>query len=133
MATNHGTGTSPRIRSIIMSDVTFSDPGLIWTGLAEEDTTVGALKEANGLVCQYSAELSEEEIAEINAAELTAGEWVLISLRPFDTEEILTLTLTDGRELTTSMFNETVAQDGDKFYIGKRDEIPYGFTELTKQ
>ena len=42
-------------------------------------------------------------------------------------------TTTDGRELTTSMFNETVAQDGDKFYIGKRDEIPYGFTELTKQ
>ena len=42
-------------------------------------------------------------------------------------------TTTDGRELTTSMFNETVAQDGDKFYIGNRDEIPYGFTELTKQ
>ena len=42
-------------------------------------------------------------------------------------------TTTDGRELTTSMFNETVAQDGDKFFVGNRNDIPYGFTELTKQ
>ena len=42
-------------------------------------------------------------------------------------------TTTDGSQLTTSMFNETVAQDGDKFYVGDRTDIPFGFTELTKQ
>ena len=38
----------------------------------------------------------------------------------------------DGRTVKTSMFNETVAQDGDTFYVGKRSDIPSGFTELKK-
>ena len=38
----------------------------------------------------------------------------------------------DGRKLKTSMYNETVAQDGDKFYFGKKTEIPNGFKELSK-
>ena len=41
-------------------------------------------------------------------------------------------TTTDGNQVTTSMFNETVAQDGDWFYVGSRTGIPDGFTELTK-
>ena len=41
-------------------------------------------------------------------------------------------TTTDGNQVTTSMFNETVAQDGDRFYVGSRTGIPDGFTELTK-
>ncbi|MCR4887966.1 MAG: dockerin type I repeat-containing protein [Ruminococcus sp.] len=39
---------------------------------------------------------------------------------------------TDGYQVTTSMFNETVAQDGDKFYVGRRTGIPDGYTELSK-
>ena len=38
----------------------------------------------------------------------------------------------DGRKLKTSMYNETVAQDGDKFYFGKKTEVPNGFKELSK-
>ena len=41
-------------------------------------------------------------------------------------------TTTDGNQVTTSMFNETVAQDGDWFYVGSRTGIPDGFTELQK-
>ena len=38
----------------------------------------------------------------------------------------------DGRKLKTSMYNETVAQDGDTFYIGKKTGVPSGFKELSK-
>ncbi|MCR4647310.1 MAG: dockerin type I repeat-containing protein [Oscillospiraceae bacterium] len=41
-------------------------------------------------------------------------------------------TTTDGLSFTTSMYNETVAQDGDKFYVGDLNGIPDGFTQLTK-
>ena len=78
----------------------FSNPELIWTGKVENRTTVGALKEANGLECDYSAELTEAEIAEINAHTVEAGDWALISLHPFDTEETLTVTMKDGEVFT---------------------------------
>ena len=42
-------------------------------------------------------------------------------------------TTTDGNTVITSMFNETVAQDGNNFYVGSRTSIPYGYTELTRQ
>ena len=38
----------------------------------------------------------------------------------------------DGKRLKTSMFNETVAQDGDTYYIGNKTGIPSGFKELSK-
>ncbi len=38
----------------------------------------------------------------------------------------------EGNTIITSMFNETVAQDGDRFYVGNRTGIPDGFTELPK-
>ena len=39
----------------------------------------------------------------------------------------------NGNRVTTSMYNETVAQDGDKYFVGKRTSIPNGFTELHKE
>lgn len=38
----------------------------------------------------------------------------------------------DGTILKTSMFNETVAQNGNEIYIGSKAGIPLGFTELDK-
>lgn len=81
-----------------IENVEFTDPNLVWVGKAEEDTTVGALREANGLESEYSALLSDEEINEINEKAVTAGDWVLISLKPFDTEETLTVTMKNGEQ-----------------------------------
>lgn len=39
----------------------------------------------------------------------------------------------NGNRVTTSMYNETVAQDGDKFYVGPRTGVPHGFSELHKE
>lgn len=40
--------------------------------------------------------------------------------------------LNDGSSLRTSMYNETVAQNGDEIYIGSKAGIPLGFSEVAK-
>ena len=43
-----------------------------------EDITAGALIEQQGLEPSYSAELTEEDIAAMNAAEFHAPDWALV-------------------------------------------------------
>ena len=45
--------------------VEFSDPELAWVGHVDEDRTVGELKESNELECQYSGNLTDEQIENI--------------------------------------------------------------------
>lgn len=78
----------------------FSDPDLVWVGKAEEETTVADLKEANELEVEYSDELTEDQIDEINAQTVKAGDWALISMRPFDSEESLTVTMKTGEKFS---------------------------------
>ena len=80
--------------------VEFSSPELVWVGKVNEESTVGALKEANGLEVEYSADLTEEQIAEINAQTVEAGDWALVSVRPFVSEESLTVTMENGDSFT---------------------------------
>ena len=79
-----------------VESVIFSKPELIWVGKVNSKTTVGTLKEDNELVVQYSADLTEEQIAEINTHMVEAGDWALISVMPFDTPETLTITMNNG-------------------------------------
>ena len=83
-----------------VESVEFSKPELVWVGKVEEETTVGGLKETNEIEVQYSAELTEEQIAEINAQTVDAGDWALISMHPFTSEETLTVTMKDGEVFT---------------------------------
>jgi hypothetical protein len=50
-----------------VDSVEFSEPSLVWVGKVSESGTVGWLKEVYGLECRYSAELTEEQIEEINS------------------------------------------------------------------
>ena len=86
-----------------VESVEFSSTGLVWIGKVGEDSTVGGLKEANGLETEYSADLTQEHIAEINAQTVEAGDWVLISLQPFTSEETLTVTMQDGDQFVVRM------------------------------
>ena len=61
------------------------------------------MKEANNLHCRYSAELDEEQIEEINAQKVAAGDWALISILPFTTDEYLTVTMKNGEMFTIQM------------------------------
>ena len=46
--------------------------------------------------------------------------------------EVDQYTLNDGSSLRTSMYNETVAQNGDDIYVGTKAGIPLGFNEVSK-
>ena len=93
----------------------FSDPELAWVGKIDKESTVAGLKKANKLECQYSENLTEEQIDEINAQKVDAGDWALISLKPFTSNETLTITMKNGDKFVVKV---TDAQDPSA-YIGK--------------
>ena len=100
----------------------FSKPELVWVGKVDEDSTVGGLKEANGLECQYSAKLTKEQIEEINAQTAKAGDWALISVQPFLSEETLTVTMKGGEQFTINVTDAqlkktVITASGDAYEI----------------
>ena len=86
-----------------VAKVEFSNPELVDVSKVDVDTTVGQIKESRRLECEYSAGLTEEQITQINAQTVEAGDWALISLKAFDTEEILTVTMKDGEQWTVKV------------------------------
>ena len=118
-----------------VENVEFSDSGLVWLGKVDENSTVGALKEANGLDVQYSAELTEEQITDINAQTVESGDWALISVQPFTSEESLTVTMKNGESFTimvtdAQISTRVITADGEGFVItvtyDESAEIPDG-------
>ena len=89
-----------------VASVEFSSPELVWVGKVDEEATVGGLKEANGLKVEYSANLTEEQIAEINAQTVEPGDWALISVQPFTSEESLTVTMKNGNHWTVKVTDD---------------------------
>lgn len=94
-----------------IQNVAFSDPDLVWVGKTENDTTLGMVKDAYGLACDYSAELTEEEIAQLNDTAIPSGEWILISLKPFTSEEALTVTMQNGDVWTVEVTDWQIQRD----------------------
>ena len=95
-----------------VQSVELSSPDLVWVGKADDETTVGGLKEANELACNYSAELTEEQIAEIDAQTVKEGDWALISLQPFTSEEVLTVTMKGGEVFTIRLTDAVIPSSG---------------------
>ena len=69
-----------------VASVEFSSPELVDVSKVDVDTTVGQIKENRELECENSAELTEEQITEINTQTVQAGDWALISVQPFTCE-----------------------------------------------
>ena len=57
-----------------MESIEFSDPELVSVSKVEEDTTVGAVKDGLGLECEYSAEMTDEMVAEIGRVNADDGD-----------------------------------------------------------
>ena len=124
--TDYGkSGTEEAVKEFVanVENVEFSTPSLMSVNKVEKNTTVGAIVESLGLDIQYSAELTKEQIAEINAQTVEAGDWALISILPFDTEESLTVTMKTGEVFTIRV---TDAQ-GTEWY-GAADTRSEGIT-----
>ena len=76
-----------------VESVEFSNPELMWVGKVSHTTSVGTIKEEEKLEVQYSAELTESQIEKLNKTEVQAGDWALISMLPFESQETLTVTM----------------------------------------
>ena len=105
-----------------VANVEFSSPELVDVSKVENETTVGQIKESRGLEVEYSAELTEEQIAEINAQTVEAGDWALISVHPFTSEETLTVTMKDGEVFTIrvtdgQIHTSVISDSGDTYKI----------------
>jgi len=126
--------------------VEFSSPNLLSVNKVEKDTTVGAFKKSQGLNCEYSEELTQDQIDDINAQPLQAGDWVLISHAPFESEETLTVTMKTGEVFTVQVTDAAINvskdtdpsighilyyQDGGTYYVLKTDgtTVTCGSTE----
>ena len=102
--------------------IKFSTPELLFVRKAENDITVGAIKDGLGLECEYSADLTEEQIAQINAQTVETGDWALISKKPFLTEEALTVTMKNGEVFTIRVTDGQITKhflsaNGDTYEI----------------
>lgn len=86
-----------------VENVVFSDPDLVWVGKTDEVTTVGKLIEKYDLELKHSDDLTEKQIEDFNTQKVDSGDWVLISLKAFDTEEMLTVTMKDGKQWTVKV------------------------------
>ena len=124
-----------------VESVEFSSPELVDVSRVENDTTVGQIKEVRGLQVQYSAELTQEQIEEINAQTVEAGDWALISVQPFTSEETMTVTMKDGEVFTIQVTDYQISTnvltaDGRNYKItvtyDDNAEIPSG-TKLTAE
>ncbi len=87
----------------------FSRPELVAVSKVTEDASVGGIKAALGLEAVYSDALTEEEIAAIDAIEIKAVDWALISLQPFDTQETLTVTMNNGDVFTIAVTDAQIS------------------------
>ena len=83
-----------------------------------------SLEEQRKMIAQNNPSLTNPEAESVSDRVMNMWDDVIT-----ERDEYKTL---DGRKLKTSMYNETVAQDGDKFYFGKKTEVPNGFKELSK-
>ena len=133
---NSDTNTALTLGDVAVSDATrefvadvasveFSSPELVDVSKTDADTTVGQIKESRGLECQYSAELTEEQIAEINNSTVEAGDWALISMLPFDTEESLTVTMKNGDQFVVKVTDAQQVTHSATFKTGERFVIAY--------
>ncbi len=89
-----------------VTKVTFSDTSLVWVGKTDVTTTVKAIKEKNNLESLYSLILPEEEAEKIDATEIQEGDWALISLLPFASNEHLTVTMANGDVFTVKVTDD---------------------------
>ena len=91
--------------------VEFSSPELVDVSKVEAETTVGQLKESRGLNIQYADDLTEELIAKINDSSVRAGDWALISVRPFISAETLTVTMKNGEVFTVQVTDAQISTE----------------------
>lgn len=91
-----------------VESVSFSDESLVKVIRVDADITAGEIIDELGEEIIYSGNLDEETVADMRESKLTAPDWALVSLQPFLSEELLTITLKSGEVILVRV---TDAQD----------------------
>ena len=116
------------------ADVVFTDPELLAVRHIEQDTPLSTILAELGIADDAEDEPSDEaadgdgedvKVAEDGEAEakekedkiISAVDWLLVSLRPFDTEEKLTVTMEDGTVYEIRVEDDQKDDGTFKFYF----------------
>lgn len=125
-----------------IESVSFSDESLVKIFPVETNSTYQELIDQYDLGIQYSSSLSKEDIDSINSKQFHEGDYALISLRPFESEESLVITLKDNERIeikvTDAQLKKTVISSSGKTYeitltYDKQALIPEGSTLNVKE
>lgn len=102
-----------------ISTVDFSDDSLLKVIKITENTTAGSIKEKYGLEPEYSADLKSDQINAMDAKQFIAPDWALFSLKAFDTEESLTITMKDGERFVINVTDasDPLGMDGQTYVL----------------
>ena len=103
--------TSDFIKEV--KDVSFSDEDLVKIVHPEADISVGEAVQNLEVDRQLSASISEEEALAQETATIRGGDWALISIKPFESEETLTITLRDGNVITVKVTDASSVTPND--------------------
>ena len=91
-----------------VENVEFSNPEYLDVTKYSKDAMVYEVMEEKGLHATYPLGLTEQEVLAINHKEYAKGQWVLLSLKPFSSDEALTVQMFDGESF---VINVADAQD----------------------
>lgn len=105
-----------------IQNIEFSDPELVSVVKVANNSTLGALKQLFDLECEYSDELAQFEIDEMNGKVFYSPDWALVSLKPFNTPESITVTMKKGETFTINVTDaqlevKAITADGTGFVI----------------
>ena len=100
---NEGAATDLDAFIADISTITFSNEDLLRVEPVTENITAGGLKQKFGLETTFSSELSDMSKASLDAKVLNAPDWALVSLKPFKSNETLTITMKDGATFTVEV------------------------------
>ncbi len=92
-----------------VKDVKFSDPDLLWIEKIEKDTDPEGILFKHDLTPEYPAGTTANEYGEFASRKFTAPDWALISLKPFSSEEALTITMESGEEIVIQVTDDADA------------------------
>ena len=101
------------MKSIV--SVEFSNPDLLVVVKTEEDTTLGRLCFENRINQPFTYTEKQDVVLDRYSAKYLAGDWVLISLKPFSTKEELKIVMDTGETLSirvTDAANAPYMEDG---------------------
>ncbi len=100
--------------------VKFSNPDLVWVEKATEDTATWKIMIKHNLHPEYPYGTTEQEFCEMYNRTFKAPDWVLLSLKAFDTTETLTVTMKTGEVIKIEV---TDAQDAPMIDDGQGGQV----------